>query len=59
MAMQIAHDIWTDPAFTFAVLQRNSLAIGIAFESVRGDMTSVSAAVGQKGCVLKLAKSRV
>ena len=47
MAMKIAPDLWTDPAFTFA------------FESVRGDMTSVSAAVGQNGCVLKLAKSRV
>ena len=59
MAMKIAPDLWTDPAFTFAVLQCNSLAIEIAFESVRGHMTSVSAAVGQNGCVLKLAKSRV
>ena len=59
MAMKIAPDLWTHPAFTFAVLQCNSLAIEFAFESVRGDMTSVSAAVGQNGCVLKFAKSRV
>ena len=58
MAMKIAPDLWTHPTFTFAVLQCNSLAIEFAFQSVGGDMTSVSAAVGQNGCVLKFAKSR-
>ena len=59
MATTSARDLWTDPAITFEVQQSNSLAIEFAFESVRGDMTSVSAAVGQNGCVLKFAKSRV
>ena len=50
LTMKIAPDLWTHPTFTFAVLQCNSLAIG--------DMTSVSAALLQNGCVLKIAKSR-
>ena len=44
MAMTSARFLWTDPAITLEVQQSNSLAIEFAFESVRGLMTSVSAA---------------